>query len=239
MLLGGLVAGCGGEPTADPTRWDLSDQLPGATRVREVPQFIDIYGAKACSMIGDLRAVSDTISGYGPPRNQLEFGQYETADLQIQYFVAWTNLKIYETGQAASEKLYEGIEWCKNDLRSAEIQDFLGYHTFEVIGSPAEGRYGWYESTKKPVGWKLRDTGLVTENDKEMKTPQTTPRQAIGLYTLVDDWILISVEVSTDNTDTDLRESFDTDALLDELAAKVNADPITKYDYEHRWDPKD
>ncbi len=184
-----------------------------------------------------LRAVSETISAVERPKSKLEFGEYAVDGVRIKYFVTWTNLDLYDTGADAAGDLYDRIQQCATAPRAHAIRDYKGYYTFVPIGSPAEGHFGWYESTEKAQDWQPTTTDPIKEDEKSFYgTPATDPYQGLAMYTLVDDWILVSVQVTSEDTTTDLRESFDIDGLLDELAAKVDADPITKYDFEHRRD---
>ncbi len=239
-MLGGLVGGCGRDepaPTPAPTRWDLLPELPGATRVPDAHQNFDEYDPQGCSLRDTLRGIADTVDVDLIPKNKIEFGEYAADGLQIKYFVTWTSPNFYETGAEVAGKLYDEIQSCATDPRARTVSDYKGYYTFVPIESPSDGRFGWYESTEKPDGWTPLANDLLTEEEKDhMGAPATGPHQGLAMYTLVDDWILVSVVVTSEDTTTDLRESFDLDGLLGELAAKVDADPITKYDFEHRRD---
>ncbi len=230
-----LLTGCtqSNEPTDAPTRWDISDTLPGATKVNDVVQRVGARGPRACGLRSSLRTL---VGDYNYDHAPLEFGEYELDDVNVRYFVAWLDDSVLRPGEKPASWIMKSVNTCASAKPVEGESSYYHYYTITPIGTTNSGRFGWYETTADPQGVPPCDN--YTDSNTGRSTPGTCPPpyQGTGMYTLVDGWILVGVDVTTDNTDVDLKQVADVDKLLDELVAEVSADPLTKYDYDHRWD---
>ncbi len=241
----GLLAGCTGDPkpsetTGSPTRWGLDEDLGAKNRVKDAPQGVrpeGRYDPRSCvGFSGTLRSKNDTFTGPALNERQ-EYGAYEVGGLNVRYIVLWTDY-LDDSKADLTEALVGDIDECVTSPAYIEYRDLIGYPSLIRLGSVDSDRFGWHESTVKPIGWQEHGTTHIEEWmwDSLDYRKATGPYQATGLYTFVDDWIIVGIEAKTTDTTIDLAKELDLDTLLDHLAAKVKADPLTHHDYDHRKD---
>ncbi len=237
----GLLAGCTGDPkpsetTGSPTRWGLDDLLGAENRIKDVPQEVrpnGDYDPNSCRKFNStLRSKNKTFSGL-PLNEKQEYGEYRLDDATVEYMVLWTDYR-NDSKASLTDLLIGDIDECVTSPAYVEYRDLIGYPTLTRLGSVDSDRFGWHESTLKPTDWPEHGTANVEkwmwnalDSDKA-----TGPYQATGLYTFVDDWIIVGIEAKTTDTTIDLATELD--KLLDHLAAKVKADPLTHHDYDRR-----
>ncbi len=162
------------------------------------------------------------------------FGEYNLDDAKIRYFVIWmdagTRPPHYDPAIYSIEKFYR----CQNSIPQPGNDRYVYHYNLTPISTAESERFGWYETTVGPR--------RPSECDEEVHTSKKavgicpTPYQGTGMYTLIDGWILIGVDVTTNDTSIDLKQVVDVDKLLDALTTRVKADPLTQHDYDHRKD---
>ncbi len=176
------------------------------------------------------------VGPYNYDKSPLEFGEYKLEDAKVRYFVVWINTENRPAGFKPANWAMEKIIRCSQATPVPGHDNYLLYYTITPIGGTDSDRFGWFETTVNPRGVPPCDNYVDSGEGEVTIGTCPPPYQGTGMYTLVDGWILVGVDVTTDNTDVDLKQVADVDKLLDELVAKVSADPLTKYDYDHRWD---
>ncbi len=235
-VLAALSTGCASqdEPKSDPTRWDISDALPGAVRVKDVKQDIDNnWGPRSCSL-GFYYWELVGAGNYNRKKVPFEFGKYQLKDVNVQYFVMWMDRTSRPPNYNPASYVIEDLGRCQAGTPEPGKDDYIYHFNLTPIGTPDSERFGWYETTVGPKRPPECDNKVHTTADGIGICP--TPYQGTGMYTLIDGWILIGVDITTNNTSIDLKQVANVDTLLDALATRVKADPLTQHDYDHRKD---
>ncbi len=232
-LIAVLLVGCA-DKGAETPRWDISDSLPGAVRVDDDRLSIESdWGPRYCSVgyyFWNLSGNSD----YNRATVPFEFGTHRLRGVEVRYFVVWMVTTSRPPNFNPASYAVERFAQCQAATPKPGEDDYRYHFNLTPIGTPESERFGWYETTVGPKRPPECDDKIHTTADGIGICP--TPYQGTGMYTLVDGWILIGVDITTNNTSIDLKEVADADKLLNALAARVEADPLTRHDYDHRHD---